>query len=157
MKPTSNKSGKAASQGATLWTLNIKLVFGIYAKGPWAATIEIDSSATLEELHLAIQSAVGSPTIICTCSMWRERTEAAIDRLRGRRTGHCTKQAGRAVSAAGRPKAVLLVRLRGRLDIQHRPKPGPRRRSRQGEEVSTTGRYARRYSGTVSAVRLIEQ
>jgi hypothetical protein len=58
MKRTSNKSGKAASQGATVWTLNIKLVFGIYANGPWAATIEIDSSATLEDLHLVIQRAV---------------------------------------------------------------------------------------------------
>lgn len=58
MKRTGNEHGKAASQGATIWTLKIKLVFGIHATGPWEATIEMDSSATLEDLHIAIQSAV---------------------------------------------------------------------------------------------------
>lgn len=58
MKRPSNRGAKAPSQGATIWTLKIKLVFGVYAQGPWQATIEIDSSATLEDLHLAIQSAV---------------------------------------------------------------------------------------------------
>ena len=59
MKRTSNKRSRVASQAATIWTLKIKLVSGIYARGPWEATIQIDSSATLEDLHLTIQSAVG--------------------------------------------------------------------------------------------------
>lgn len=41
-----------------IWTLNINLVFGIYAKGSWRGIVEIDSSATLEELHHAIQMAL---------------------------------------------------------------------------------------------------
>jgi hypothetical protein len=47
-----------APQTATIWTLKIKLVFGIHAQGPWEATVQIDSSAMLEDLHVAIQSAV---------------------------------------------------------------------------------------------------
>jgi Plasmid pRiA4b ORF-3-like protein len=58
MKRTSDKHGKTKSAGAAIWTLKVKLVFGIHARGPWEATLEIDSSATLEDLHLAIQSAV---------------------------------------------------------------------------------------------------
>ncbi len=58
MKRTGNKPGKAASHGAAIWTLKVKLVSGIHARGPWEATLEIDSSATLEDLHPAIQSAV---------------------------------------------------------------------------------------------------
>lgn len=50
---------KVASQAATIWTLKVKLVSGIHARGPWEATIQIDSSATLEDLHFAIQSVVG--------------------------------------------------------------------------------------------------
>lgn len=48
----------AAPRGSVTWTLKVKLVFGLYAKGPWEATIEIASSATLVDLHLAIQGAV---------------------------------------------------------------------------------------------------
>ena len=58
MKRTSNTRGKTRPRGAAIWTLNVKLVFGIHARGPLEATLEIDSSATLEDLHLAIQSAV---------------------------------------------------------------------------------------------------
>lgn len=58
MKRTSNTRGKTASRGAPIWTLKVKLVYGIHSQGPWEATIEIDSSATLEDLHLAIQRAV---------------------------------------------------------------------------------------------------
>jgi hypothetical protein len=57
-KRTGNKRGRTTSQGAAIWTLKVKLVSGIYARGPWEATFEIDPSATLEDLHLAIQSAV---------------------------------------------------------------------------------------------------
>jgi hypothetical protein len=58
MKRTSDRRAKAAERSATIWTLNVKLVFGIHAEGPWEATIEIDSSATLVDLHAAIQNAV---------------------------------------------------------------------------------------------------
>jgi hypothetical protein len=43
---------------ATIWTLKVKLVFGLHAGGPWKATLEIESSATLEDLHVAVQSAI---------------------------------------------------------------------------------------------------
>ncbi|WP_019865908.1 IS1096 element passenger TnpR family protein [Methylovulum miyakonense] len=41
-----------------IWTFKIKLAFTPFTEQSWAAEIEIDSSATLEELHLAIQDAV---------------------------------------------------------------------------------------------------
>src|SRR5687767_14210904 len=59
MKQAGDKGGKTAAQVATIWTLKIKLVYGVYAQGPWEATIEIDSSASLADLHYAIQNAVG--------------------------------------------------------------------------------------------------
>jgi hypothetical protein len=49
----------AARRDTMVWTLKVKLVFGLYADGPWEATIEIASSATLSDLHVAIQGAVG--------------------------------------------------------------------------------------------------
>ncbi|MFZ4539235.1 IS1096 element passenger TnpR family protein [Propionivibrio sp.] len=39
-------------------TLKVTLLSGSYANGPWEGMIEIDSSSTLDELHLAIQKAV---------------------------------------------------------------------------------------------------
>jgi hypothetical protein len=39
-------------------TLKIKLISGRYAEEPWEGLMEIDSSSTLENLHLAIQKAV---------------------------------------------------------------------------------------------------
>ena len=50
--------GKTASAPACIWTLKIRLVFGIYAEGPWEVTVEIGSSATLSDLHSLIQRAV---------------------------------------------------------------------------------------------------
>ena len=41
-----------------IWTLKVTLVSGIYSTGECVRVIEIDSSATLEDLHLAIQRAV---------------------------------------------------------------------------------------------------
>lgn len=41
-----------------IWILKVKLLFGAYAKENWQGLIEIESSSTLEELHLAIISAV---------------------------------------------------------------------------------------------------
>jgi hypothetical protein len=40
------------------WTLKVTLRFGIYSEGECVRVIEIDSSATLADLHLAIQRAV---------------------------------------------------------------------------------------------------
>jgi Plasmid pRiA4b ORF-3-like protein len=39
--------------------LKIALVRGLYFDDQWAAKIELDESSTLEDLHLAIQTAVG--------------------------------------------------------------------------------------------------
>jgi hypothetical protein len=39
--------------------LKIVLLFGANATGKWEGVIEIDSSSSLEDLHFAIQSAVG--------------------------------------------------------------------------------------------------
>ena len=41
-----------------IWTLNIELLSGAYLKDEWKATLEIDSTSTLEDLHFAIQDAV---------------------------------------------------------------------------------------------------
>jgi hypothetical protein len=41
-----------------IWTMKVKLVFGLYAEGPWEAAVEIASSATLVGLYLAIQGPV---------------------------------------------------------------------------------------------------
>ena len=39
-------------------TLKTTLVRGMYCEGDWSANIELDESATLEDLHYAIQDAV---------------------------------------------------------------------------------------------------
>lgn len=39
-------------------TLKILLVRGMYCESDWSATIELDESSTLEDLHFAIQKAV---------------------------------------------------------------------------------------------------
>jgi hypothetical protein len=41
-----------------IWTLQIKLLAGRWANKPWAATIALDASSTLEDLHYIIQQAV---------------------------------------------------------------------------------------------------
>ena len=41
-----------------IWTLKVTLVSGIYSTGQCVRVIEIESSATLEDLHLVIQQAV---------------------------------------------------------------------------------------------------
>ncbi len=41
-----------------IWTFKIKLASSPLTDQPWSADIEIDSSATLEDLHLAVQDAV---------------------------------------------------------------------------------------------------
>ena len=42
-----------------IWTLQIKLLSGRWAEKDWAATIALDASSTLEDLHHIIQQAVG--------------------------------------------------------------------------------------------------
>lgn len=41
-----------------IWTFQVELYFGIYAEEGWQATVEVDSTSTLEDLHFAIQKAV---------------------------------------------------------------------------------------------------
>lgn len=40
-------------------TVKVKLISGAYVSDDWEGTIEIDQEATLEDLHYAIQGAVG--------------------------------------------------------------------------------------------------
>ncbi len=42
-----------------IWTLRVELLFGLYATEECVRVIEIDSSAILGDLHMAIQAAVG--------------------------------------------------------------------------------------------------
>ena len=39
-----------------IWILKAKLLFGAYAEKVWEGTIEMESSSTLEDLHLALQN-----------------------------------------------------------------------------------------------------
>lgn len=41
-----------------IWTIQIKLLSGCFAENDWAATIALDASSTLEDLHDIIQQAV---------------------------------------------------------------------------------------------------
>ena len=42
-----------------IWTVTIELLFGMYVKENWSASIELDSLTTLEDLHYIIQDTVG--------------------------------------------------------------------------------------------------
>lgn len=53
-----NAPHRQAAPREPIWTLKVELAFSAFAEGPWEATLEIASSATLEHLHLAIQDAV---------------------------------------------------------------------------------------------------
>jgi len=64
-----------------IWTLKIKLVFGIYAEEEWEGTLEIDGSSTLEELHNAIQEAVDFDSDHLY-EFYVARTERSRDRIR---------------------------------------------------------------------------
>lgn len=41
-----------------IWTIKIELLFGIYADESWNASIELDSTSTLEDLHFIIQDTI---------------------------------------------------------------------------------------------------
>lgn len=48
-----------SEESQMIWTLKVELLFGLYATDECIRVIEIPSSATLGDLHLAIQDAVG--------------------------------------------------------------------------------------------------
>ncbi len=60
-------------------TLKTTLVRGMYCEGDWSANIELDESATLEDLHHAIQDAVdfGNDHLYC---FFLSRTDRSRDR-----------------------------------------------------------------------------
>ncbi len=41
-----------------IWTFKIELLMGAFKQSNWQATIELDSSSTLEDIHFIIQQAV---------------------------------------------------------------------------------------------------
>jgi Plasmid pRiA4b ORF-3-like protein len=64
-----------------IWMLKIELLFGLYAKEECIRFIEIDSSSTLEDLHLAIQDAVDFDNDHLY-EFYISRTERSRDRIR---------------------------------------------------------------------------
>ena len=62
-------------------TFRIELLFGYNAEHEWACVIEIDSSSTLEDLHLVIQDAVGFDNDHLY-EFYMARTERSRDRIR---------------------------------------------------------------------------
>ena len=65
----------------TILTLKVSLRSGAYADGPWEAVIEIHSSALLEDLHFAIQDALGFDDDHLY-EFFIARTETSRDRVR---------------------------------------------------------------------------
>ncbi|TWT84357.1 Plasmid pRiA4b ORF-3-like protein [Planctomycetes bacterium CA13] len=61
-------------------TLRVVLVRGMYCEGDWMADIELPSSSTLEELHLATRTAVGFDDDHCYC-FFVARTDRSRDRV----------------------------------------------------------------------------
>jgi hypothetical protein len=64
-----------------IWTLKVTLCGGIYSTGKCVRVIEIDSAATLEDLHLAIQDAVDFDNDHLY-EFYYARTERSHDRVR---------------------------------------------------------------------------
>jgi hypothetical protein len=75
----SKTARKLPTPEATIWTLNIKLAFGLYTKGRWQATVEIDHSAILDDLHWTIQRAIefgnDHPYEFYVAGTWRSRRD----------------------------------------------------------------------------------
>lgn len=65
----------------TIYALKVSLRSGAYADGPWEAVIEIDSTALLEDLHFAIQDALGFDNDHLY-EFFIARTERSRDRVR---------------------------------------------------------------------------
>ncbi len=64
-----------------IWTFKIKLAFGLYAEEECERIIEIDSSSTLEDLHLVIQDSVKFENDHLY-EFYISRTERSRDRIR---------------------------------------------------------------------------
>jgi len=60
-------------------TFKIKLLCGVYCQDEWSANMELDESATLEDLHLAIQTLSILTKIISTASSCRGQTGAGVE------------------------------------------------------------------------------
>lgn len=61
-------------------TLKVTLLHGAYYRNEWSATIEIDESSTLEELHYAIQKAVNFASDHLFC-FYISRTDSSRNRI----------------------------------------------------------------------------
>ena len=64
-----------------IWTLKIKLLFGLYAEDSWEGTLEIDGASTLDDLHNAIQRAVDFDNDHLY-EFYISRTERSRDRMK---------------------------------------------------------------------------
>jgi len=64
-----------------IWLFKVELLFGAYAEDDWEGEIEIESSATLEDLHFAIIDAVSFDNDHLY-EFYVSRTERSRDRLR---------------------------------------------------------------------------
>lgn len=64
-----------------IWLLKVELLFGIYAENDWKGEIEIESTATLEDLHFAIIEAVNFDNDHLY-EFYISRTEKSRDRQR---------------------------------------------------------------------------
>ena len=64
-----------------IWTFKIELLLGYLAEEEWICVIEIDCSSTLEDLHFAIQDAVGFENDHLY-EFYIARTERSRDRVR---------------------------------------------------------------------------
>lgn len=99
-----------------IWTFNIKLLEGRFAEVPWNGTIALDAASTLDDLHMAIQRAVGFGNdqlydfYIAHTPRSRERIHFNDEEAGGgeRQNPHHRI----AVPAAEGPAPLLLVRLR---------------------------------------------
>ena len=67
--------------GLMIWILKIELLSGAYLEDKWEATVEIDSTSTLEDLHFAIQDAVEFDNDHLY-EFYISRTERSRDRVR---------------------------------------------------------------------------
>ncbi len=68
------------ADNAAIFTLRVELLGGMHCEDDWMADIEIQSSFTLEDLHLATQEAVGFSDDHCYC-FYVARTDRSRDRV----------------------------------------------------------------------------
>ena len=95
-------------------TLKTTLVRGRYCEADWSANIEIDESATLEDLHYAIQKAVDFENDHLYCLLLVEDGQEPESRiLRRRKRVDLHQNAQGLVSLTDKAKFVLPLRLGG--------------------------------------------